>query len=89
MNGDHPEMPDPKCEMRPRELLDAIKGWASGQGFTTEVMPSTNEYAKVIVRDPADGATYALIPNAHQGRRLRRDQVRYTIHHLNHNWKGA
>jgi hypothetical protein len=87
MNG-HPEMPDPGVEMRPRDLIRAIEEWAAGQGYTTEVTSAAREAGKVVVRDPTDGSTYTTIPNAHRGRRIRRDQVRYAIQHLNRNWRG-
>jgi len=50
-------------------------------------MDASGEYGKIVVRDPNDGSTYTLIPNAHHGRRLRRDQVRYTVGTLNKNWR--
>jgi hypothetical protein len=86
MNGHH-EMPDPGAEMAPRQLVRAIEEWAASHGYTSETAIASGEYAKVVVRDPANGSTYTTIPNAHRGRRLRRDQVRYTIQHLNRNWR--
>jgi hypothetical protein len=87
MNG-HPEMPVPQEEMSPAELLEAIKEWAVEQGYTYEEDESSSEYGKIVVRDPNNGATYTTIPNAHKGRRLRRDQVRYAVRNLNRNWRG-
>ena len=86
MNG-HPEMPDPGTEMAPRQLVKEIEEWAVSQGYTSETASASSEYGKVVVRDPADGSTYTTIPNAHRGRRLRRDQVRYAIQNLNTNWR--
>jgi hypothetical protein len=87
MNG-HPEMPDPGVEMRPRELVKAIEKWAASQGYTTEATRAAGEAGKVVVRDPANGSTYTTIPNPRSGRRLGKDQVRYTVQHLNRNWRG-
>jgi len=87
MNG-HPEMPNPGVAMRPSELIKAIEEWATSQGYTTESSSAASEAGKVVVRDPADGSTYTTIPNPRRGRRLCRDQVRYTVQHLNRNWRG-
>jgi hypothetical protein len=40
------------------------------------------------VTDQQGGSTKTTIPNAHHGRRLPQDQVRYTVQRLNNNWKG-
>jgi len=87
MNG-HPQMPDPGREMTPGELCKAIEDWAARQDYTSETSSAASEYGKVVVRDPANGSTYTTIPNAHKGRKLRRDQVRYTVRNLNNNWRA-
>jgi hypothetical protein len=87
MNG-HPAMPIPAGQLTPRELLEEIKRWAVAQGYTYEDAKAHSEFARIVVRDPKDGSTYTTIPNAHQGRRLRPDQVRYTIRNLNNNWRA-
>jgi hypothetical protein len=85
--ADHPEMPDPGREMTPKELLGEIEEWAIANGLTYESSEAASEYGKIVVRDPNDGSTYTTIPNAHKGKRLRLDQVRYTVRNLNRNWR--
>ena len=87
MNG-HPPMPVPPDEPTPGELVEEVKRWAVAQGYTYEVAKARSEYTKVVVRDPNDGSTYTTVPNAHQGRKLRQDQVRYTVRNLNNNWRA-
>jgi hypothetical protein len=74
--------------MSPQELADRIRAWASAQGYQYQQEAHATEFAKVIVSDPAGGYTMVVIPNAHHGRRLRRDQVRYTVQRLNGNWRN-
>jgi hypothetical protein len=81
-------MPIPARELTPAELVEEIEDWAVAQGYTYEVVKARSEYAKVVIRDPNDGSTYTTIPNAHRGRKLRQDQVRYTIRNLNNNWRA-
>jgi hypothetical protein len=85
MNG-RPKMPVPSGELSPRELCRRIADWAASQGYSYEEVPHGSEYAKVFVRDPAGGETFTTVPNAHHGRKLRRDQVRYTVQAVNNNW---
>jgi hypothetical protein len=87
MNG-HPVMETPAGEPTPKELLERIEQWAATQGYTHESTRARSEYAKIVVRDPNDGSTYTTIPNAHRGRKLRQDQVRYTVRNLNNNWRA-
>jgi hypothetical protein len=84
----HPEMPVPQAEMTPQKLRAEIEQWAVSQGFTYESSDAASEYGKIVVRDPSNGSTYTTIPNPHRGRRLRLDQVRYTVRNLNRNWRG-
>jgi hypothetical protein len=81
-------MPTPEGEMRPGELVKEIEEWAVSQGYTHEFTKARSEYGKMVVRDPDDGSTYTTIPNAHRGKKLRRDQVRYTVRGLNSNWRA-
>jgi hypothetical protein len=83
-----PKMPVPKGELSPQQLADRIQGWAQAHGYDCEQLSHGGEFAKVFVHDPAGGFTHTTIPNAHQGRRLRKDQVRYVVKKLNNNWKG-
>jgi hypothetical protein len=84
----HPQRPIPQGELTPTELRDEIGRWAVGHGYTYETTPARSEAWKVVVRDPNDGTTYTTIPKAHHGRRLRHDQVRYTVRNLNSNWRN-
>ena len=86
MNG-HPAMPVPQGELTPAELLREIQDWAVGQKYTYETSKARKESAKIVVRDPKNGSTYTTIPKAHRGRKLRRDQVQYTVQNLNTNWR--
>jgi hypothetical protein len=86
MNG-RPAMPVPKEELSPGELAARIKQWAEGQEYEYQLLPHASEFGKVLVRDPNGGYTSTVIPNAHHGRRLRKDQVRYVVQRLNSNWK--
>jgi len=85
--ADRPEMPIPSGEMTPAALASLIKEWAESQGFHFEKRKAATEYGLVKVSDPSDGETWTVIPNAHKGRRLKKHQIRYTIHKLNSNWK--
>jgi hypothetical protein len=80
-------MPVPRGELTPQQLADRIRRWAEGLGYAYQLRPHSSEFGTVRVDDPADGHTSVVIPNAHHGRRLRRDQVRYTVQRLNANWK--
>ena len=82
-----PKMPLPSKEMTPRELLDSICRWAESIGLRWQILPHTSEFAKVILFDSDGTYTWTTIPNAHRGRRLRRDQVRYPIKELNNFWR--
>jgi hypothetical protein len=86
MDG-RPRMPTPRGESTPQQLCDRIRDWAHGQGYEYDFGPYGNEFGKVTVRDPDGGHTTAVVPNAHRGRRLRKDQVRYTVRDLNNNWE--
>jgi len=83
----HPPMPIPQGELTPRELRRKIEAWAAAQGYTCESIRARSEFYKIVVRDPDGGHTYTTVPNAHRGRRLRQDQVRYTVRDLNNNWR--
>jgi hypothetical protein len=85
-SGGRPTMPVPRGELSPEQLADRIRRWAEGQGYTYNLGPHGSEFGIIRVVDPAGGHTATVIPNAHQGRRLRRDQVRYTVRRLNANW---
>jgi len=74
--------------MAPQALIDYITNWAKGQGYRCLQAPHAGEFAKVMILNPQGGRTMTVIPNAHHGRRLRKDQVRYTIRDLNINWEG-
>jgi hypothetical protein len=87
MNG-HPPMPVPKRELTPRELAARIKHWAEGEGYEVTFAPHASEYKKVTVRDPQGNHTTTVIPNAHHGRRLRKDQVRYVVQEINNGWRS-
>ncbi len=82
-----PRMPNPNREMSPQEVLDAIEEWAERQGYTTTFRTTAKEFGRVVVEDPAGGSTWADIPNAHHGRRLRKDQVRYVVRDINGHWQ--
>jgi len=86
MNG-HPPMPIPPGELAPRQLATRIRRWAEAEGYEFELAPHATEFGKVIVRDLRSGFTTTAIPNAHRGRRLRRDQVRYVVQEINHSWR--
>jgi hypothetical protein len=86
MDG-RPRMPVPRGELTPEQLCGRIRDWAEGQGYRYEFGPHGGEFGKVTVHDPNGGHTTAVVPNAHHGRRLRKDQVRYTVRHLNNNWE--
>jgi hypothetical protein len=88
MAKSRPKMPVPQTELMPQDLVDEIRRWAAGQGYSTETRPAAQEYALVIVRDPDGGFTTTLIPNAHHGRRLARHKVRYTVQQLNTSWRN-
>jgi len=86
--ADRPKMPVPKREMMPRELCREIRDWASSVGYTYSQRPHAAEHAVVTVSDPAGGETQTTVPNAHHGRKFKKNQVRYTVNDLNKNWKG-
>jgi hypothetical protein len=85
--ANRPKMPVPPGELTPRQLCGEVRRWAARQGYTYEQGAHGSEYAKVTVRDPAGGSTRTVVPNAHHGKRLRQDQVRYTVKDLNDNWE--
>jgi hypothetical protein len=82
-----PRMQNPNREMAPQELVAAIEEWAARHGYMTTFRPSGKEYGRVVVQDPAGGSTFADVPNAHHGRRLRKDQVRYVVRDINGHWQ--
>jgi hypothetical protein len=82
-----PKMPVPPGELSPQQLADRIRDWAASQGYRYSLGPHASEFGTVRVSDPAGGHTTAVIPNAHHGRRLRKDQVRYTVRDLNSHWE--
>jgi hypothetical protein len=82
-----PKMPVPPGEMSPQELCDRIRNWAVSVGYEFELLPHGSEFGVTLVRDPAGGSTRATVPKAHKGRRLRRDQVRYTVGDINRYWQ--
>jgi hypothetical protein len=85
--ADRPKMPVPQGELTPEELCNEIRDWAAGQGYRYSFAPHGSEFGRVSVRDPAGGLTSTVVPNPHHGRRLRKDQARYTVGDLNKNWK--
>lgn len=87
MASARPRMPVPPGELTPQELCDRIRAWAERQGYEFDLRAHATEYGVVTVRDPQGGFTISSVPNAHHGRRIRRDQVRYVIHKLNTRWK--
>jgi hypothetical protein len=74
--------------MSSRQLARRIREWAEEQGYTFEFVAHASEFGKVTVRDPDDTFTTAVIPNAHHGRRLRKDQVRYVVREINNSWRS-
>ncbi|MBY0527168.1 MAG: hypothetical protein K2R98_27480 [Gemmataceae bacterium] len=86
--ANRPQMPVPGGELSPQAVCDAIRDWAESHGCTFQQLPHAGEYAKVIVRVPGSGTSFTTVHNAHRGRRLRRDQVRYAVGNLNKNWRG-
>ncbi len=87
MSTGRAHMPLPQGEMTPQQLVDLIQDWAEAQGYEFETTPHASEFVKIAVVDPNGGYTGTVIPNAHRGRRLRRDQIRYVIQKLNSRWK--
>jgi len=84
--ADRPKMPVPAGELSPRQLAGRIRDWAEAQGYTFTQGARASEFAKVLVQDPNGGETWTTIPNAHQGRRLRKDQIRYVVQQINNRW---
>jgi len=82
-----PKMPVPVAEVTPQELSDLIRQWSTDNGYEFEFALHASEFGKVVVRDPAGGFSTTTIPNPHHGRRLRRDQARYTVRDLNNSWR--
>ena len=82
-----PKMPVPTDGVAPQALCRSIREWAEQRGFRFEQLAHAAEFAKIRVYDPADGSTTTVVPNAHRGRRLRKDQARYTVQFLNTHWK--
>jgi len=87
MPNGRPQMPVPSGELRPQELLALIQQWALDEGLQFRAMPHATEFAKVEIHSGDGGWTFASIPNAHRGRRLRRDQVHYVVQQLNARWR--
>ena len=85
--ANRPKMPAPSRDMAPQELTDLIREWAAAQGYAASQAPHATEFAKIVVKDPNGGFTWSVIPNAHQGRRIRRDQVRYVVQQINTRWR--
>jgi len=84
--ADRPKMPAPRGDVSPQELADRIHEWAAAHGYMTTQAAHATEFAKIVVKDPNGEWTWTVIPNAHHGRRIRRDQVRYVIHQINTRW---
>jgi len=84
--ADRPKMPVPAGEMLPRELAERIRAWAAGHGYNCHQGAHASEFAKMTVGDSAGKQTTTVIPNAHHGRRLKKNQVRYTVKGVNDNW---
>lgn len=87
MNG-HPLMPVPTEELSPRQLAARIRQWTEERGYVFELMSHASEFGKVTVRDPQGGFTTTVIPNAHHGRRVRRNQIRYVVREINNSWRN-
>jgi hypothetical protein len=85
--ADRPKMPVPRKELTPRQLAAHIEEWSTAQGYRFKLSAHGSEFGKVTVRDPAGGFTTTIIPNAHHGKRLRKDQVRYVVQELNNGWR--
>jgi hypothetical protein len=83
-----PSLPVPVGELTPEELRGHIEQWAINNGYAFEFRPAAREYGAIVVRDPAGGHTYTTVHKPHKGRRLRKDQIRFVVRHLNMNWKG-
>jgi hypothetical protein len=79
-------MPVPAGQLSPQQLAERIRDWAESQGYVYTAEAHASEFCKVVVRDPNDGQTWTTIPNAHQGRRLRKDQIRYVVRQINNRW---
>lgn len=88
MPNGRPQMPVPQGEMMPQELADSIRNWATDQGYDFELRPHASEFGKVVIRDPTGGYTTTTIPKAHQGRRLKKNQVRYPVKEINNGWRS-
>ena len=85
--AERPKMPVPLGEWTPDDLCEEIREWARSQGYDYQMAPHGSEYGKIIVRDPNGGHTITVVPNPHQGRRLKKNQVRYTVKGINQNWE--
>jgi hypothetical protein len=85
--ADRPKMLAPPGDQSPQELADRIRDWAAGRGYIVSQASHATEFAKIVVKDPDGGFTWTVIPNAHRGRRLRRDQVRYVVQQINIRWR--
>jgi hypothetical protein len=86
--ADRPKMPVPAGEMTPKEICARIRKWAEAQGYVFDSRDAASEYAKIVILDPAGGHTNTGVHNAHHGRRLRKDQIRFIVRNLNDNWEG-
>ncbi len=84
--ADHPKMPVPQGDLSPQQLADGIRDWAVGHGYAVTQESHASEFCKVVVRDQAGELTRATIPNAHHGRRLQRQQIRYVVQQINNRW---
>ncbi len=87
MSTGRARMPLPQGEMTPQELADLIRDWAEEQGYDFELTPASGEFGRVVIRDPNGGYTTTTVPNAHQGRRLRKDKARYPVKQINKSWR--
>lgn len=82
-----PAMPVPEGDLTPAELRDAIASWAEQQGYEAVFRLGRNEYGIIVLHAPDGAVTTTTIPNAHRGRRLRRDQIRYVVKKVNTSWR--
>jgi hypothetical protein len=85
--ANRPKMPVPLGDLPPQELANRIREWAAGHGYIVSQASHATEFAKLVVKDPNGGLTWTVIPNAHRGRRIRRDQVRYVVQQINIRWR--
>lgn len=83
-----PRMVIPLGQLMPHDLCEEIRHWAEAQGYLYHLRSHGTEYGVIVLEDLTGWHTYTTIPNAHKGRRLRKDQVRYCVQNLNNRWRN-